>query len=55
MRIMACLLQESRAPAEIMNWYAVEDCKLKVEAAKIGRNQACPCGSGRKAKYCHAA
>ncbi|UHQ18944.1 SEC-C domain-containing protein [Lysobacter sp. KIS68-7] len=22
-------------------------------AAKVGRNDACPCGSGRKAKHCH--
>ena len=55
MRIIAGLLQQRRAPAEIMNWYAVEDGKWKAEAAKIGRNQACPCGSGRKAKHCHAA
>jgi preprotein translocase subunit SecA len=20
---------------------------------KVGRNQACPCGSGKKYKYCH--
>lgn len=20
---------------------------------KVGRNQLCPCGSGKKAKYCH--
>ncbi|MGH7686573.1 MAG: SEC-C metal-binding domain-containing protein, partial [Candidatus Dormibacteria bacterium] len=21
--------------------------------AKVGRNQACPCGSGKKYKFCH--
>ncbi|MCC4607717.1 SEC-C domain-containing protein [Xanthomonas campestris pv. zinniae] len=21
--------------------------------AKVGRNENCPCGSGRKAKHCH--
>jgi preprotein translocase subunit SecA len=23
------------------------------EGRKIGRNEACPCGSGRKYKHCH--
>ena len=54
MRRMAGLLRQGRAPAEIMNWVAVEDDKWKAVAAKIGRNEACPCGSGRKAKHCHA-
>jgi uncharacterized protein len=55
MRIMAGFLRDGRAPAEIMSWYTVEDRRLSTEAAKVGRNQACPCGSGRKAKHCHAA
>jgi uncharacterized protein len=55
MRIMANLLQQRRAPAEIMEWYKGEDGRLRIEAAKAGRNQPCPCGSGRKAKHCHAA
>ena len=25
----------------------------KSPAAKVGRNDPCPCGSGRKAKHCH--
>ncbi|MEO6952594.1 MAG: SEC-C metal-binding domain-containing protein [Polyangia bacterium] len=25
------------------------------EAAKIGRNEPCPCGSGKKFKKCHGA
>jgi uncharacterized protein len=54
MRRMAGLLRQGRAPAEIMNWVAVEDDKWKAVAAKIGRNEACPCGSGKKAKHCHA-
>jgi uncharacterized protein len=55
MRLMANLLDAKRAPAEIMRWYAAEDAKWKGEATKIGRNDSCPCGSGRKAKHCHAA
>jgi preprotein translocase subunit SecA len=26
---------------------------LKREAAKVGRNDPCPCGSGKKYKHCH--
>jgi uncharacterized protein len=54
MRLMANLLEAKRAPAEIMHWYAMEDSRWRTEAAKAGRNEACPCGSGRKAKHCHA-
>ena len=25
------------------------------EAPKVGRNEPCPCGSGRKKKHCHGA
>jgi uncharacterized protein len=54
MRKMVDLLRQGRAPVEIMNWLAIEDDKWKALAAQIGRNQACPCGSGKKAKHCHA-
>jgi uncharacterized protein len=54
MRIMASLLQLGQAPADIMHSYAIEDGRWKSAAAKVGRNQSCPCGSGRKAKHCHA-
>jgi uncharacterized protein len=53
MRLMARLLEQERPPAEIMRWYAVEDERWRGEAAKVGRNEACPCGSGKKAKNCH--
>lgn len=26
---------------------------MHVGAAKVGRNEPCPCGSGKKYKYCH--
>jgi serine-type anaerobic sulfatase-maturating enzyme len=55
MRIMAGLLRSGQAPADIMRWYAVEDGKWKTAAVKLGRNESCPCGSGQKAKHCHAA
>jgi uncharacterized protein len=28
---------------------------VRREAPKVGRNDACPCGSGKKFKYCHGA
>jgi uncharacterized protein YecA (UPF0149 family) len=33
----------------------MDDAKWKSAAAKVSRNQPCPCGSGLKAKHCHAA
>jgi len=53
MRRMAELLRQGRAPAEIMQWTAADDDRWKAEARKMGRNEACPCGSGKKAKHCH--
>ena len=55
MRLMAQLLKANRPPAEIMQWYAVQDAGWRDQARRLGRNVACPCGSGRKAKQCHAA
>lgn len=46
MKQMASLLRVRRAPAEIMDTVAASD-------ARRGRNDPCPCGSGRKWKQCH--
>ena len=53
MRIMAELLRRNRAPAEVMLALAAEDAQLQKAYAKAGRNEPCPCGSGRKFKQCH--
>jgi uncharacterized protein len=53
MRMMAELLRRDRAPAEIIQFYAAEDAKLKAAFAKASRNDPCPCGSGKKFKQCH--
>ena len=45
MKMMAALLREGRDAAEIMPL-------LAEEAARTGRNDPCPCGSGRKFKSC---
>jgi uncharacterized protein len=53
MRIMADLLRGGHAPAEIMQWYAVEDVKRAQTFASARPNDPCPCGSGKKFKQCH--
>jgi uncharacterized protein len=55
MRMMAGLLEAKRAPAEIMRMYAQQDEVWRAAAKKVGRNEACPCSSGRKVKHCHSA
>ena len=45
MRMLAALLQEGRDAGDIM-------ALLAEEAAHTGRNDPCPCGSGRKYKAC---
>jgi uncharacterized protein len=49
-RIMADLLRRQRAPAEIMSM--VRETERKAALEKAGRNDPCPCGSGRKLKHC---
>jgi uncharacterized protein len=53
MRIMAELLRRDRAPADVMLVLAAEEAQLQKAYAKAGRNDPCPCGSGRKFKHCH--
>jgi uncharacterized protein len=53
MRMMADLLRQHRAPAEIMELYATEDARLRAALVTTGRNEPCPCGSGKAFKRCH--
>ncbi|MFM7584279.1 MAG: anaerobic sulfatase maturase [Caldilinea sp.] len=53
MRRMVALLRQRRAPAEIMQHYQEQDRRLAVALASAGRNDPCPCGSGKKFKQCH--
>jgi uncharacterized protein YecA (UPF0149 family) len=46
MDTLAGLLRAGQAPAELMRIYAAQD-------ARRGRNDPCPCGSGRNWKHCH--
>lgn len=52
MRLMAGLLQQGRYADEVMRILATDDGpEEKVPVA--GRNEPCPCGSGKKYKHCH--
>jgi len=53
-RLMADLLKQGRFADEVMGILAGEQERaLAVQYAGSGRNQPCPCGSGRKFKHCH--
>jgi SEC-C motif-containing protein len=52
--------ERSRFRKEDGHWYYVDGETMKArpverEAAKVGRNEPCPCGSGKKFKKCHGA
>jgi uncharacterized protein len=51
MKMMADLLRQGRYADEIMALYAEE--KVPEERTAVGRNDPCPCGSGKKYKQCH--
>lgn len=53
MRFMAEQLRQGQAPALVMGWQARRDAALQQGLAAAGRNDPCPCGSGRKLKHCH--
>ncbi len=52
MRFMARELAAQRAPANVMRWTATQDAQQAM--AQAGRNDPCPCGSGKKFKHCCA-
>jgi uncharacterized protein len=54
MKTMANLLRNRRAPATIMQMLAQEE-RDRSQRATPGRNDPCPCGSGKKYKKCHGA
>ncbi|MBI3941763.1 MAG: anaerobic sulfatase maturase [Chloroflexi bacterium] len=53
MRLMAAELRSGRPPANIVRILAEEEAHLQKRFANAGRNDPCPCGSGRKFKQCH--
>jgi uncharacterized protein len=50
MKMMASLLRQGRYADEVMEQLVQEEANLY---ANVGRNEPCPCGSGKKFKQCH--
>jgi uncharacterized protein len=50
MKIMANLVRQGRYADEVMGLLAREEMAVY---ANVGRNELCPCGSGKKFKQCH--
>jgi len=50
MAVMAGLLRQGRPAADVAGWYEEQD---RARYARAGRNEPCPCGSGKKFKRCH--
>ena len=55
MRLMSDLLRRGLPPSAVMGWYAREDDRIADAVSRAGRNDPCPCGSGRMVKQCHGA
>lgn len=53
MKFMARELRHRRPPANVMLHMARQDAEFKQKLVQTGRNDPCPCGSGRKLKQCH--
>ncbi|MFM8766037.1 MAG: SEC-C metal-binding domain-containing protein, partial [Spartobacteria bacterium] len=51
MNTMGELLRRNQPPARIMEILARNDAANALRTA--GRNDPCPCGSGKKRKHCH--
>ncbi len=53
MRMMSDLLRRDLPPSALMSWYERQDAAVAAAVRSAGRNDPCPCGSGRKVKHCH--
>ncbi len=53
MKVMANLIRQGRCADEIMQTYTPQGTGKAASATKVGRNDPCPCGSGKKFKNCH--
>jgi uncharacterized protein len=52
-KLMAGLIRRGRQADEVMDILAQGDAEWQKAFARTGRNESCPCGSGRKFKQCH--
>ncbi|HEY5530882.1 MAG TPA: anaerobic sulfatase maturase [Candidatus Anoxymicrobiaceae bacterium] len=55
MHAMAELCRVGRSPGDIMDIIAEEEARTLEAFSSAGRNDPCPCGSGKKYKHCHGA
>ncbi len=55
MRTMIDLMRRGQPAAGVMDMLAAEEQRFEDAVQAVGRNGACPCGSGRKVKHCHGA
>jgi uncharacterized protein len=55
MRYMGNELRYQRPPANIMRALAQAEADAREAYARVGRNDPCPCGGGKKFKQCHGA
>ena len=53
MKLMTSLMRAGRPAAEVMSLLAREEAEMEAAIAQTGRNDPCPCGSGKKHKKCH--
>ena len=53
MQFMAAELHAGRSPANLVAVLARQDAERAQRFKEVGRNDPCPCGSGRKYKHCH--
>jgi uncharacterized protein len=53
MRMMAAEVRAGRPAANIVLQLAQEEAETQRRFARAGRNDPCPCGSGRKFTWCH--
>jgi uncharacterized protein len=53
MRIMAELIRQGKTADGVMRIMGGEKTNLQEQFKKAGRNDPCPCGSGKKVKKCH--
>jgi uncharacterized protein len=51
MSFMAAELREGKPPTNVMAWARAQDVEVEGRR-KLGRNDPCPCGSGKKYKKC---
>jgi uncharacterized protein len=55
MEVMIDLMKRGKAAADVMDIIMAEEQPFRDALQQSGRNEPCPCGTGRKVKHCHGA